>query len=59
MVEEEAAERQRYYATQLPDEDKERILGGQANLWTEHVADAETAEYMLLPRLAAMAECLW
>jgi hexosaminidase len=28
-------------------------------LWTEFVADEETAEYMLLPRLAAMAEALW
>ncbi len=31
----------------------------QANLWTEFVPDEETAEYMLLPRLAAMAEALW
>jgi hexosaminidase len=31
----------------------------QANLWTEFIADVETAEYMLLPRLSAIAECLW
>ncbi len=31
----------------------------QANLWTEFVPDEEIAEYMLLPRLAAMAEALW
>jgi Glycosyl hydrolase family 20, catalytic domain len=31
----------------------------QANLWTECVADPATAEYMLLPRLSAIAECLW
>ena len=31
----------------------------QANLWTEYVADEATAEYMLLPRMAAMAEVLW
>ncbi len=31
----------------------------QANLWTEYVADEATAEYMLMPRLAAMAEVLW
>jgi hexosaminidase len=35
------------------------VLGGQANLWTEYVADQDTAEYMLLPRLLAMAEALW
>ncbi len=37
----------------------EHIKGGQANLWTEYVADETTAEYMLLPRLCAMAEALW
>ena len=36
-----------------------RVLGSQANLWTEYVGDADTAEYMLLPRLCAMAEVLW
>ncbi|GBF95482.1 beta-N-acetylhexosaminidase [Raphidocelis subcapitata] len=39
--------------------DRARILGGQANLWTEYVPDEATAEYLLLPRLAAMAEALW
>jgi len=36
-----------------------RVLGGQANLWTEYVPDEATAEYMLWPRLAASAEALW
>jgi len=31
----------------------------QANLWTELVPTWGAAEYMLLPRLAAMAEALW
>jgi len=31
----------------------------QANLWTEYVADEATVEYMLLPRLAALAEAVW
>jgi hexosaminidase len=35
------------------------ILGGQACLWTEFIADPPQAEYMILPRLAAMAEVLW
>ena len=35
------------------------ILGGQCELWTEHVATWQHAEYMLLPRMCAMAEVLW
>jgi hypothetical protein len=43
-----------------PDDPYRRhILGGQANLWTEYVPDEATVEYMLLPRLSAMAEALW
>ena len=35
------------------------ILGGQANLWTEHIKTPEHAGYMLWPRGFAMAEVLW
>jgi hexosaminidase len=35
------------------------ILGGQACLWTENVPTPQHAEYMLLPRLLALAEALW
>ncbi|RYD92964.1 MAG: beta-N-acetylhexosaminidase, partial [Sphingobacteriales bacterium] len=35
------------------------ILGGQANLWTEYMANPAKVEYMLLPRLAALSEALW
>jgi len=38
---------------------KHHILGGQANLWTEYIATTRHAEYMLLPRLAALAEVVW
>lgn len=38
---------------------KKHVLGVQANLWTEYVPNASLAEYMLLPRLAAMAETGW
>jgi len=31
----------------------------QANVWTEYVQDEPTCEYMLLPRMCAMAEVLW
>ncbi len=35
------------------------ILGCQANLWTEFIATPEHAEYMLFPRLLALAEVAW
>lgn len=35
------------------------ILGGQANLWTEYVPTPEHAEYMIFPRIYALAEVLW
>ena len=35
------------------------ILGGQANLWTEYIPTTEKAEYMLLPRICALAETVW
>jgi len=35
------------------------ILGGQANLWTEYVPNFRHAEYMIFPRIAALAEALW
>ena len=38
---------------------KEFILGGQGNLWTEYIKTPEKAEYMVLPRMSAMAEVLW
>jgi hexosaminidase len=35
------------------------ILGVQANLWTEYISTASHAEYMLLPRIAALSEIAW
>ncbi len=35
------------------------VLGGEACLWSEFVLDPRNAEYMYLPRLAALAEVLW
>ena len=37
----------------------ESIVGGQCNLWTEFINTPSHAEYMLLPRLLAISECLW
>ncbi|MBV5342081.1 family 20 glycosylhydrolase, partial [bacterium] len=35
------------------------VIGAQANLWTEYIATEKQAEYMLLPRLAALSEVHW
>ena len=47
----------------LPDtlsaEAKNRIKGVQANLWTEYIPFTTQAEYMVLPRMAALAEVQW
>lgn len=38
---------------------RRHILGVQANLWTEYVTTPAKAEYMLFPRLLAVAEVAW
>lgn len=35
------------------------VLGGQANLWAEHLSGPKDSEYMIFPRLAALSEVLW
>lgn len=44
---------------ELTAEEGEYILGAQCNLWTEYVTCPQQAEYMLFPRLAALAEVGW
>ena len=39
--------------------DPSSLLGVQANLWTELIPTPEHAEYMLYPRLFALAETAW
>lgn len=36
-----------------------RILGAEAQLWTEYIPTPSHAEYMLFPRLCAFAEAVW
>lgn len=43
----------------LKEEEKQYILGGQANLWTEYIKNPEKLEYMAFPRAAALSEVLW
>jgi hexosaminidase len=35
------------------------VLGAQGNVWTEYMAGTEHVEYMVFPRLCALAERLW
>lgn len=36
-----------------------RLLGGQAQVWTEHLDSARRVDYATYPRLAAFAEVVW
>jgi len=42
------------------EEDKQKhILGAQVNIWTEYMPSSQNVEYMLLPRMCALAETVW
>ena len=54
----------RVYKFELPPhslaaEKQKLILGGQASVWTEYIADEKQLHHQIMPRLAAMAEALW
>lgn len=44
---------------ELNEDEKGFVLGAQGNLWTEFITTAEQVEYMVLPRMPALAEVLW
>src|ERR1035437_1026920 len=43
----------------LAPEFRAHVLGGQANLWTEYIPNLRQVEYMMFPRLGALAEVDW
>lgn len=43
----------------MSEEQAKHVLGGQANLWAEHITTESHSEYMIYPRLAALSEALW
>ena len=43
----------------LSDDEKQYILGAQANVWTEYIINPEHVDYMIFPRMIALAEVLW
>ena len=46
-------------AKDLTSEQAKHILGVQANLWGEYIAYPSHIQYMVLPRMAALAEVQW
>lgn len=43
----------------IPADKQHHIIGGQANIWTEYIANQDQLDYMTYPRACAMAEALW
>ncbi|MCG8556418.1 MAG: family 20 glycosylhydrolase [Proteobacteria bacterium] len=43
----------------LSSAEAERVIGGQANLWTEYIKTPSKAEYMAYPRMLALSEVVW
>ncbi|OIH95259.1 hypothetical protein BIU90_03615 [Curtobacterium sp. MCBA15_001] len=43
----------------LTDAERAHVIGGQGNMWTEHVDDVRKLDYQLFPRVAALSEALW
>ena len=43
----------------LSASEAKHILGAQGNVWTEYMNNESKVEYMVLPRIAALAEVLW
>lgn len=46
-------------ATRLPDVDPKQILGVEAPLWGETIVTLDDIEYLLFPRISAIAEVGW
>ena len=44
---------------ELTKEEARHVLGGQANIWTEHMDSPRTVDFFAFPRLCALAEALW
>ncbi len=44
---------------ELTPEEGKHIIGAQGNLWTEYIDTTQQAEYMAMPRMAALSEVVW
>lgn len=45
--------------SELTEEQAKLVIGAQCNLWTEYIKSFSQAQYMELPRLAALSEVQW
>ncbi|MDR2965413.1 MAG: beta-N-acetylhexosaminidase [Treponema sp.] len=45
--------------SEVKNENTNLILGGQCNLWSEVIYAGKIAEYMIFPRICALAETVW
>ncbi len=43
----------------LTENKRKHIIGVRANVWNEYISPTQQVEYMLLPRIAALAEVQW
>jgi hexosaminidase len=43
----------------LSAEEQKYVLGAQGNVWTEYMKTPDKVEYMVFPRMLALAEVLW
>jgi hexosaminidase len=43
----------------MTSDDAKYVLGTQGNLWTEYIDNWKKVEYMVMPRMAALAEVAW
>ncbi|EHQ24939.1 family 20 glycosylhydrolase [Mucilaginibacter paludis] len=52
-----------YHFNPVPEKlnaaEAKNIIGAQANVWTEHVPTENRADYLVFPRMTALAEVLW
>ena len=44
---------------ELTGDEQKYVMGAQANVWTEYIPSTKQAEYMLFPRICALAEVDW
>ena len=44
---------------ELNEQEAKHILGAQANIWTEYISNTNKLEYMIFPRVCALAEVVW
>lgn len=44
---------------ELEKDEAKHILGAQGNVWTEYIKTSNHLEYMVLPRMSALAEVVW